>query len=97
MNRNNYLLRNRNIYPLRCGSGSGNGKKTFYNVHIQKKHIGHLIGRGAPELLLSEDLGASSIGNGFGVKTPNKNLLKSLEKLNIGSHNNKHKNIRLIL
>ena len=93
MNRNNYILKNRNIYPITCGSGN----KTFFNVHIQKKHIGHLIGRGAPEILLSEDFGASTIGTGFGVKSPNKNLLNSLQKLNIGSHNNKHKNIRLNL
>ena len=87
MNRNNFILRNRNIRPLQCGMGMA---KSFHNLNIHKKRIAHQIGRGAPELLLSSDLGTTDLysGRGFGVKTPNKKLLNSLQKLNIGTKKN---------
>jgi len=92
--RGSFLLRHNSIMPRKGVRVSGLG---ITPLSLHKKRVHHLLGMGSPELLLSHDLGTSSLsGNGFGVKTPSKSLINSLENLSLKG-NGKKKNIRLIL
>lgn len=94
--RNSVFLKHNMIRPQ--GLMSARGRTIgIHPLSVHKKRIAHHLGMGAPELLLSHDLGTSSLGRGFGVKTPSSSLINGLERLNLKSSNSKRKNIRLIL
>tara|TARA_R110000868_G_scaffold226113_1_gene478589 strand:- start:187 stop:480 length:294 start_codon:yes stop_codon:yes gene_type:complete len=92
--RSSFLLRHNSILPRKGVRINGFG---IHPLSIHKKRIHHLLGMGSPELLLSQELGTSTLGGyGFGVKTPSKNLINNLENLSLKG-SGKKKNIRLIL
>ena len=97
MVRRSFITKNKSVRPMGTHSMTGRGA-TILPIGADKKlishHLGMVSGSGTTPSLLSSDLATSSIGMGFGVKTPNKNLINKLENLSIG---NKRKNVRLVL
>ena len=96
--RGSFLVKNRMIKPMGMSQQSGRSIGIMpIGTHkkVISKHLGNIKGGGSPALLLSHDLGSSSIGSGFGVKSPNPNLINKLENLSIG--NKPKRNVRLIL
>ena len=79
--------------PRRSVSTLGSG---ILPLSVRKSKMSHLVGRGQPELLLQDGLGTSSVGGGgFGVSTPSRQLMSSLERLSLkGRGSGKKGNIR---
>ena len=93
--RNNFLLKRKIIKPLGLQQQTGRSIGLM-PIGTMKKSISKHLGRGTTPLLLSTDLGSANIrGEGFGVKTPNPQLIQKLGNLNIGEK--PRKNVRLIL
>ena len=80
------------IMPRRGAAYGGFG---IQPIGLKRHKMSHLLGRGAPELLLSTNLGTSSIGGGFGVKTPSASLMHKLESLHLKKGTGVKKNIRI--
>lgn len=89
-----FFMKNKIVKPLGILQQSGRGYGIM-PLNVMKKSISKHLGRGTTSLLLSNDLGNASIGNGFGVKSNNPNLIQKLGNLNLG--NKQKKNVRLIL
>ena len=81
------------IIPRRGAAYGGFG---ISPLGVKRHKMSHLLGRGAPELLLSPNLGTSNIGGGgFGVKTPSSALMHKLESLHLKKGTGVKKNIRI--
>jgi len=93
--RNSFLIKNRMIKPIGLQQQSGRGCGIL-PIGTLKRSISKHLGRGTTSILLSTDLGNSSLrGEGFGVRTHNPNLIQKLGNLSIGEK--ARKNVRLIL
>ena len=93
--RNNFLIKRRMIKPLGLQQQTGRSIGLM-PIGTMKKTISKHLGRGTTPLLLSSNLGNANVsGEGFGVRTPNPQLIQKLGNLNIGEK--QRKNVRLIL
>jgi hypothetical protein len=100
-----FLARTRGaIAPIQIGLGGMGMKRAIRPLsvsHLQQKaqKLGMVSGRGT--LLLSDGLGTSDIqGSGFGVRSPNPQLLDKLQNLSLKSVQGKlpkRKNVSLVL
>lgn len=80
MSSRTFHLRRGMMVPRKGVAFSGMG---FAPLSVRKHRISHVIGKGSGELLLSPELGTSSLGSGFGVKTPSRELMSGLERLSL--------------
>jgi hypothetical protein len=90
-----YFMKNKMVRPLGLLQQSGRGYGVM-PLTVMKKSITKHLGRGTTSLLLSTYKGSASLGNGFGVKTNNPNLIQKLGNLSLGNNKQK-KNVKLIL
>lgn len=91
-----YFMKNKMVKPLGILQQSGRGYGIM-PLNVMKKSISKHLGRGTTSaLLLSNNLGNSSLGYGFGVKSNNPNLIQKLGNLSVGN-NKQRKNVKLIL